>query len=165
MAGANQSGDMNAAARRFYRLARGVEVAALTVTREQALDVQYELARATPVDVGTARSNWRISVGRPLTGRISAYFPYPSRHRKPYGAGGKKSERANLNAVVAQGRARLAHYTKGTIYVSNAVPYIGPLDRGHSPQASGGFVARAVLLATLRTKPKIKLTFDKELSK
>lgn len=156
---------MAAAGKRFFRLARGVEVAALTVTKEQALDVQYMLAKETPVDVATARSNWRISVGRPLVGRIKAYLPYPSRHRKPYGAGGTKSESANLSAVTSQGRARLATYEKGSIYISNNVPYIGPLDRGHSPQASSGFVARAVLQATLRTKPKIKVIFDKEFSK
>lgn len=165
MAGKTQIGDMAAASRRFFRLAKGVEVATLTVTKEQALDVQYELARATPVDVATARSNWRISVGRPLTSRIAAYSPYPSRHRKPYGSGGSKAERANLMGVVNQGRARLATYTKGSIYVSNALPYIGRLNRGHSPQASAGFVPRAILLATNRTRPKIRMIFDKEMSK
>lgn len=156
---------MAAAGRRFFRLARGVEVAATTVTKEQALDVQYELARNTPVDTATARSNWRISIGKPLTGRIGAYKPYPSRHRPPYGPGGSKSERANLSAVTAQGKARLKSYVKGSIYVSNAIPYIGPLDRGHSSQTSAGFVARSILIATGRTKPKIKMIFDREMSK
>lgn len=165
MAGSTQSGDMEAAAGRFFRLARGVEVAALTVTKEQALDCQYQLAKSTPVDVGTARSNWRISVGRPLVGRIGAYNPYPSRHRKPYGIGGTISEGANLAGVQNQGRDRLASYKSGSIYISNAVPYIGPLDRGHSRQASAGWVARAVLAATLQTKSKIKPIFDKEFSK
>lgn len=165
MARENQTGDMAAAARRFFRLAKGVEIAALTVTKEQALDAQFELAKATPVDVATARSNWRISVGRPLSGRIKAYHPYPSRHIKPYGGGGSRSETANLSAVVEQGRARLATYKKGSIYISNTMPYIGPLNRGHSKQSRPGFVARAVMAATIRTKPKIKLIFTKELSR
>ncbi len=165
MAGATQSGDMGDAAKRFFRLAKGVEVATLTVTKEQALDTQYELAKATPVDVATARSNWRISVGRPLVGRIEAYSPYPSRHRPPYGSGGSKSEGANLAAVVNQGRSRLSTYKTGSIYVTNALPYINRLDDGWSKQASSGFVARAVLAATTRTKPKIKTIFDKEFSK
>lgn len=165
MARETQTGDMAAAARRFYRLAAGVEVATFTVQKEVALDTQYMLARETPVDVGTARSNWRISIGRPLRGRIRAYHPYPSRHRKPYGPGGSKSERANLSAVLNQGIGRLANYTKGSIYISNTVPYIGPLDRGHSPQANPGFVARAILAASIRTKPKIKPIFRRELSK
>lgn len=165
MAGANQTGDMGAAARRFFRLAKGVEIAASTVTKTQALDVQYELARETPVDVATARSNWRLSVGRPLTGRIRAYSPFISRHKSPYGTGGSKSERRNLNAVVEQGKSRLATYTKGSIYVSNALPYIGRLDKGHSPQSGSGFISRAVHLAVSRTKPKIKTIFDKEFKK
>lgn len=165
MAGANQSGDMAAASKRFFRLARGVEVAAFTVTKTQALDAQYELARNTPVDVGTARSNWRISVGRPLTGIIGAYSPFRSRHRKPYARGGSKGEGANLAGVMSQGRTRLARYTKGSIYLSNNVPYIGPLSRGHSRQASSGWVVRAVMAAVLRTTPKIKPIFLKEFSK
>lgn len=165
MAGATQTGDMNAAGRRFFRLARGVEIAALTVTKMQALDVQYELAKETPVDVATARSNWRISVGRPLVGRIAAYRPYPSRHRKPYSGGGSKSETANLSAVADQGKSRLYTYTKGSIYVSNALPYINRLNKGHSSQSSAGWVARSVLAATLRTKPKIVPIFEKEFSK
>lgn len=156
---------MEAAAARFFRLAKGVEVAAATVSKEQALDVQYMLAKETPVDVGTARSNWRLSVGRPLTGRISAYVPYPSRYRRPYGSGGTKSESANLQGVLEQGRNRLATYKTGSIYVSNAIPYIGPLDRGHSRQAESGFISRAILAATLRTQPKIVPIFEKELSK
>lgn len=146
-------------------MAKGVEIAAFTITKEQALDAQYLLAKDTPVDVATARSNWRISVGRPLSGRIKAYRPYPSRHRKPYGGGGSKSERTNLAGVKAQGQARLATYVKGSIYISNTMPYIGPLDRGHSSQTSAGFVARAVKAAVSRTKPKIKPIFAKELRK
>jgi hypothetical protein len=165
MPGANQSGDMEAAAARFFRLAKGVEVATTTVSKEQALDVQYALAADTPVDVGTARSNWRISVGRPLTGRIGAYLPYPSRYRKPYGAGGSKSESANLAAVQEQGITRLSTYKTGSIYVTNTVPYIGPLDRGHSHQTEAGFIERAVLIATLKTSTKIGPIFEKEFSK
>ncbi len=165
MAGSTQSGDMEAASERFFRLARGVEVATLTVTKEQALDVQYQLAKDTPVDVGTARSNWRISIGRPLVGKITAYTPFLSRHRRPFGSGGTKGEGANLAGVVSQGRSRLASYKTGSIYVTNALPYIGPLDRGHSPQASPGFIARAIFSATLKTKSKIGLIFNKELEK
>lgn len=165
MAGANQTGDMAAARRRFYRLAKGVEVAAATVTKQQALDVQYLLARETPVDVATARSNWRISVGRPLTGRISAYSPYPSRHRPPYGGGGSKGETANLGSVLSQGSSRLATYKKGSIYVSNALPYIETLDKGHSKQSSPGWVARAVYASLSKTQREIKSIFDKEFSK
>jgi hypothetical protein len=156
---------MNAAAARFYRLAKGVEIAATTVTKEQALEVQYLLAKNTPVDVATARSNWRVSVGRPLTGRIRAYAPFPSRHRPPYVGGGTKNEAANLHAVHLQGRNRLATYSKGSIYVSNALPYIRKLDKGHSKQSKAGFVARSITQAVTSTKSKIPAIFRRELSK
>lgn len=165
MPGATQSGDMAAASRRFFRLARGVEVATFTVVKQQALDAQYLLAKDTPVDVGTARSNWRIGISRPHIGRIKAYFPYPSRHRKPYGVGGSKGEGANLAGVVAQGTSRMATYTKGSVYISNNLPYIGPLNRGHSKQTSPGFIPRAVYRASLLTSPKISDIFTKEFSK
>jgi len=165
MDGSTQSGNLEAAAARFFRLARGVEVATLTVTKEQALDVQYQLAKETPVDVGTARSNWRISVGRPLVGKITAYSPYLSRHRKPYGSGGSKSEGANLAGVMSQGKSRLASYKTGSIYVTNALPYIGRLDDGYSPQSGSGFISRAVMAATIQTSSKIGTIFTKEFSK
>lgn len=165
MAGANQTGDMAAARRRFYRLAKGVEIATTTVTKQQALDVQYALARETPVDVGTARSNWRISVGRPLSGRISAYRPYPSRHRAPYTGGGSKGETANLGGVLSQGASRLATYKRGSIYVTNTLPYISPLDKGHSSQSSSGFVAKAIYSSIKKTEREIKRIFTKEFSK
>ncbi len=156
---------MAAASGRFFRLAKGIEIAAVAVTKAQALDVQYELAKETPVDQATARSNWRISVGRPLTGRISAYSPYASRHRSPYGAGGSKSESTNLRAVQKQGESRLAQYKTGTIYVSNALPYIGVLNRGHSPQASAGFVSRAIAAGIAKTAVKAPALVQKELVK
>ena len=145
-------------------MANGVEVATIKVTVEQALDVQYLLAKGTPVDVATARSNWRINIGRAYAGKVRAYSPYPSRHRKPYGSGGSISETSNLNQVVAQGKSRLAGYKSGSIFISNNVPYIGVLNRGHSPQSSG-FVARAVSESVSRTRGKIPKIFDKELSK
>lgn len=156
---------MAAASRRFYRLAKGVEIAVVKITAEQALDALYLLARDTPVDVATARSNWRLSVGRPLTGKIKAYRPYPSRHRPPYGSGGHKSERANLNAVMNAGKSRLMRYSGGTIYISNTLRYISRLDAGYSPQTPAGFVTRAVMAAKSRTTPKIKPIFAKELRK
>lgn len=155
---------MAAASRRFFRLARGVEVATIRVTKEQALDAQFYLARNTPVDVGTARSNWRISVGRPHVGRVKAYFPYLSRHRKPFGSGGSITEGANLAGVIRQGQSRLAKYTRGPIYITNNLPYIGPLDRGHSPQSSS-IVARAMLAATVKTSTKIPKIYTQEFSK
>jgi len=156
---------MEAAARRFFRLAKGVEVAAFTVTKEQALDVQYQLAKETPVDAAKARSNWRLSVGRPLVGIIGPYRPFRSRWRPPYGSGGSKGERSNLNAVRAQGVLRLATYKKGSIYVSNNVPYINRLNTGWSNQAAPGWIPRAVMSAVLKTAPKIKKIFNKEFSK
>lgn len=156
---------MAAAGRRFTRWAKGVEVFAFTVAKEQALDAQYELAKATPVDVGTARSNWRIAISRPHTGTIGAYSPYLSRWKPPYGAGGSKSETSNLAAVASQGKSTLSRYKKGSIYISNNLRYIGPLDKGHSSQSPAGFVSRAIMLAVSRTKPKIPPIFEREMSK
>ena len=156
---------MKAASVRFYRLAKGFEVCSIRIPVTQALDAQLLLAKETPVDVGTARSNWLASIGRPRTGRIRAYSPYQSRHKKPYGAGGSKGEGANLSGVQSQGRNALANYKKGSIYISNNLPYIGPLDRGHSRQTSAGFVTRAVMQAQKKTAAAIPNIFKEELSK
>lgn len=108
------------------------------------------LVAATPVDEGTARSNWRVGIGAPATAVIKAYAP------------GKKlglSERANASAAIAAGIARIDSVRgmsgrggglKTAIYITNNTPYIGNLSNGkglndgYSPQAPAGFIEVAL---------------------
>ncbi len=116
------------------------------VVRGAAKASLVKLVRATPVDKGVARSNWRVGIGAPTRSVISAYAP------------GKKlgiNESANATATIRAGFARLdASLGLGgrglvtAVYISNAVPYIEELNsKGTSPQASIGFIQTAILEA------------------
>lgn len=91
-----------------------------TFQRKVSLDVLARLIHRTPVDTGRARGNWQLAVGaiprgeiRPLTAELIAQEAIP----------------------------RLAVLEAGdTVYISNNVPYIVPLERGSSRQAPNGMV-------------------------
>lgn len=87
------------------------------------------LAVATPVDTGKARSNWRVSIGGPITSEIETFGP---------------GSTASASAIAA-GFSIFARYVPGQdIYIRNNVPYIGALNRGHSKQAPPGYIEAAV---------------------
>jgi hypothetical protein len=104
-----------------------------------ALDIQANLQEDTPRDTGWARANWVPSVATPhidtrveeLKGRRSA------------------AEVASASAIQAEAASSLLGYDikQGPIFTTNNVPYIIPLNEGHSPQAGAGFVQRSVARA------------------
>lgn len=92
--------------------------------RRLALDIQAGLVEDTPVDTGWARANWVPSIGDPFTGLA--------------GERGAVSE-----AEQSAGTAEVVGYDtldSGPIFLTNNVPYILPLNEGHSQQAPLGFV-------------------------
>lgn len=97
-----------------------------------------DLVWATPVDTSKAMSNWVASLDAPPSGDIPAHSP---------GFLGYTAA-ASAAQAIADAESVLASKRPGQpIYVSNAAPYIGELDRGSSRQFAGGFVPRAVLVA------------------
>lgn len=98
------------------------------------LGIVANLRQDTPRDTGWARSNWVPSVGRPAD-------PL----REPPGRP-SAGDVATARAAQAAGEAELAGFDleKGSVFVSNNVPYIIPLNNGSSRQAGEAFVERAV---------------------
>lgn len=114
-----------------------------------ALAVDQALVLATPVDKGRARSNWQVSVGRPILAEIEPYAPGDK-----LGLG----ETANASGALEQARAALARdIGEEPIYITNNVEYINVLNAGHSAQAPAGFVEEA-LAAGLAVVRGMKLT-------
>jgi len=105
----------------------------------------------TPVDKGVARSNWRVGLNRKATAVIPAYTPYPSGSRAN---GQGKSERANANAAIQAGRARI-NSVRGVpgvglttaIIISNNAPYIAEINKKSS---STGFIEKGIKVASDR---------------
>lgn len=87
---------------------------------------------ATPIDTGHAQSNWILSTGAPYTGVD--------------GSRESVSEAAQVYGLEKMARYDLGR--DGKIFLVNNVPYLPDLDKGSSPQAEPGFVARAILSAS-----------------
>lgn len=117
-------------------LAEKIEKNAEKTGKQTALAVDQVVVLGTPVDTGTARSNWRVSIG-PGSGAV--HPPYSP------GKGLGIGETANATAALDQGRSTINRFALGQeIYISNNLPYIKKLNEGSSLQAPEGFVEDAV---------------------
>jgi len=95
-----------------------------TVVKRSTLDLCNSIIMATPVDTGIARGGWLPSIDAPASGQ----------GEKDRG-GGKTL--ARVNAMVDQAPGNV-------FFLTNNVPYIRPLEYGHSAQAPQGMVRLAV---------------------
>lgn len=90
------------------------------------------LLHMTPVDTGRARANWQVSTGSPILTTIAETSS--AEHGNPPTAG-------EMAAAVRS----LAGAKVGTvIFITNNLPYIVPLNEGHSNQSPPGWVEQAV---------------------
>lgn len=81
-----------------------------------------QITLSTPVDTGRARWGWNCSIGRPdMTNPPEGKYTLDA---------GRAVETFSISAVNG----------KDTLYVANAVPYIGKLNEGWSRQAPARFV-------------------------
>lgn len=127
--------DMKSFAARIDSIAARIESGADRVTRQTALAVDQTVVMATPVDEGRARSNWQVRAGIAPSEVIEPYAP---------GKGGSTGAQ-NTQAALDQGKIAISSAAPGQeIHITNNLPYIGPLNDGHSAQAPAGFVEQAV---------------------
>ena len=89
-------------------------------------EIGNELVPATPVDTGFARANWRASLNAPAAEPVSFLDP---------------SGQSTMSRIATVG---LRYRVGETVFIINRAPYIGSLNAGSSPQASAGFVNKAV---------------------
>ena len=142
--------DLTYLAKRCDEIATGIRIAVDKTVSEAAIVGVAELARATPVDVGTARSNWIVSLDQAAIGIRRAFSPFPSRWRGG-GSGGSRGETRNQAGVVWSAQGVLSRRkTDQTIYITNNLPYIERLNEGHSPQSASGIVQRSIATTVQR---------------
>ncbi len=103
------------------RIAAHLAGVALRKAQAVAMYALGSLVMKTPVDKGQARGGWTAGIESPV--------PSPDRE-DPTG-----------QTAIAEGQAVIAGAKFGEkIVLSNNVPYIGPLNDGHSKQAPNGMV-------------------------
>lgn len=94
-----------------------------TVVRKATFGIFRDVILGTPVQYGTARGNWNAAVGAPNVSWSEA-------KKDPSGA-----------AAIAAAATVAAQYKLGSnLFLTNTVPYIIPLENGHSQQAPSGMV-------------------------
>lgn len=132
-------------AKRIDRIAVRVEGNVERAVKDCAGAVLRSVVENTPVDTGTARSNWTPELDRAFEGLFPARVP---------GKAGSTAE-ANAAATVEAGTPTIEAFdiaANREIHVTNNAPHIQALNDGHSKQAPAGFVQLAVMegLATVR---------------
>lgn len=95
------------------------------IPRKVALELFRRVVMRTPVDTGRARGNWQAGVGTPPAG---------------------ETDRTGASAALEQitGEVESWDAENVAIYLVNNVPYIVPLEDGHSGQAPQGMVKISV---------------------
>ena len=124
-------------------------------------DLSDDPPRGTPVLTGLARANWQLSVVRSARsiGHTSRVF-----HRKVLDAKNENGRLANeqyagsigIPADYLRGLTELEKFSSRNgdygIIVTNPIPYIYKLDRGHSKQSPAYFVEAAIAHAVDEAK-------------
>lgn len=132
-------------ANRLDRIAVRVEENVERAMKDCAQVVLRSVVEGTPVDTGTARSNWTPELDRAFEGLFPARVP---------GIKGSTGD-ANSVATIEAGAPVIEAFDIGTnreIHITNNAGHIQALNDGHSKQAPADFVRIAVLegLATVR---------------
>lgn len=108
----------------------GIDV--FTVIKVTALNIFTDLVEETPRDTGRAASSWTIDVGQV----DESVQPKPKTKRKlPY-----KTIASNKGAEFDSKEVE----DGDIVYISNSIPYIVPLNNGHSKKAPKFFVEAIV---------------------
>ena len=122
---------------RVKAIGQAIEKVVEKTAKKVTLDVVANLkaqprttSTGTPVDTGWARNNWIPSIGESVDEPV----------------GDRETDVQSAARAQAEGEAEVLKYnvSRGTIYVSNNVPYISLLNDGHSSQQPAGFVQRSI---------------------
>lgn len=122
--------DVRTFARDLDAFAAKIGLAPAIVVKKIGFDLHRRIVLKTPVDTGRARASWNISVNQPDR---SVEPEIPDDQKLSAGAAAKKAL-AKQQAIGKLGPT-------DEIWISNNLPYIVALERGHSRQAPAGMVA------------------------
>ena len=124
-------------ARRMDDRAKSIPKNVHKIVRSVALAADKQIVTITPVDEGTAKSNWLVSLNVPIESTRSAYSP---------GKAGSKGE-ANIQSAISHAEEVINSSKPGDdVWIVNNLPYIAALNGSppHSHQAPSNFVELSV---------------------
>lgn len=129
-------------AKRMTAIAKTFESNAGQLIDKVALTVHSTVVLGTPVDTGRARGNWQVEIGKAAEGTVDDPSEY------------------GFAAATTKARAKLAGNDgqssslrpQRDVHITNNLPYITPLNQGHSKQAPAGFVEEAIAAGVKQVK-------------
>lgn len=138
------------------RFMEGMKAPGVRLANNKAIAIAdaiiIDLAQNTPADVGTAVSNWQVTLDNPAPDVIDAFSP-SKKGRVLKGVWVHAVDptitiQANAPILIDNARNILQTKEPGeTVYITNNLEYIQKLNQGSSLQAPAGFVERAELIA------------------
>lgn len=123
-----------------------------TARKKIALDLFGEVKERTPVDTGRARANWDITAGAPSQ-KIDEHPEAKSNYKTVKGV---RTYVGGGTSVPDPGTPELGEIDPNAdIFIINNLPYIEPLEHGHSQQAPTGMVEPAMTAVAGRLQRSI----------
>lgn len=108
------------------QFARALDISTAKMVRRIALELFIRTVEKTPVDTGTARASWQLSINN-----LPAKKP-----ELP-----KEMTKESATRWAKRQVSKLSRLTGGeVVYISNSVPYIIPLEYGSSKQSPEGML-------------------------
>ena len=127
--------------RKLRSFAKKAEIDVGVVAKRMAFSAFKSIVIKTPVDTGRARSSWNISEGS-----IDQSVSPEVDKTESRGRGSGKFQQAT--AISAKKLRQLRHVNSRfpVFYITNSLPYIIPLEEGHSSQADKGYMVKRTLV-------------------
>ena len=114
----------------------GIDVT--TTVKKIGFDLFRRIVQKTPVDTGRARASWTIALAKPDR-TVAAPGLHAEYQTDATGAAAQKA-----NSVLASMKAG----TYQPVWISNNLPYIEALEKGHSKQAAPGVMVALSIAET-----------------
>lgn len=139
------------------KIAEGASQVAVLTT----LAIVADLGSITPVDIGTAMSNWDVTLDTPALDDFHPAFepgvPFQRTGPGQVNPNAPATREANLPILLDVANAILSNKIPGqSIFITNNTPYIVDLDNGTSVQAPAGFVDRSLIVGR-ETAPAFRI--------
>lgn len=112
----------------------------VVVMKKISFDLFRRIVMKTPADTGRARASWTIAIDRPDRS-VAAPGIHPDLQGAAPSPGAGDTAASGISGVLAQ--LKPGEYRP--IWISNNLPYIEPLETGHSKQAPSGMVGLSII--------------------
>lgn len=122
--------------KKLEEFAKRAEINLAIVAKRMAFAAYRSIIEKTPVDTGRARASWNISEGS-IDASVQGTRDFK-------GGGGIKKAKVVNQQKLDKIKSSIVKYP--VYYITNNLPYIVPLEEGHSKQADKGWMVKRTIV-------------------